>query len=73
MDKLSPDVWMSRCAQRIVQLDQGIGLEEAHEIARDMHAFERTAEMAPEEAVDFAAAQIARGRTSFERRTAPRD
>jgi hypothetical protein len=73
MDKLSPEVWLNRCAQRIVQVDQRIGMDEAQEIARDLHAFERTSVMTPEEAVDFAAAEIARGRTTFERRTEPRN
>lgn len=73
MDKLPTDVWLDRCAQRIVEVDQRIDPNEAHVIARDLRAFERTAVMEPEQAVDFVASELARGeRTHFERRATPR-
>jgi hypothetical protein len=73
MEKLSPDLWLDRCAHRIVQIDQQIDAREATDIARQLQAFERTAVMAPEEAADFVAAELARGqRTHFERRATPR-
>jgi len=74
MDKLPTDVWINRCAHRIVEIDRRIDPEEAASIARDLQAFERTAVMEPEEAVDFVASELARGqRTNFERRAVPRD
>lgn len=73
MDKLPPDVWINRCAHRIVEVDRRIELHEAAAIARNIRAFERTAVMEPEQAVDFVAAELARGRpTRFERRATPR-
>lgn len=73
MEKLPPDLWLDRCAHRIVQIDQQIDAREATDIARQLQAFERTSVMAPEEAVDFVAAELARGqRTQFERRATPR-
>jgi hypothetical protein len=73
MDELPPEVWIDRCAHRIVEIDRRIELDEAATIARDLRAFERTAVMEPEQAVDFVASELARGqRTNFERRSAPR-
>lgn len=73
MDTLPLDVWIHRCAQRIVEIDYRIELDEAATIARELRAFERTAVMEPEAAVDFVAAELASGRrTNFERRSAPR-
>jgi len=73
MDKLPTEIWLSRCAQPIVQVDQRIDPEEAEHIARDLLSFERTAVMPPEQAVDFVASELSRGqRTRFERRSAPR-
>jgi len=73
MDKLPPNVWLDRCANRIVEVDRAIDVREAKDIARDLQAFERTAVMAPEAAVDFVAAELSRGqRTHFERRATPR-
>jgi len=73
MEKLPPDVWLERCAHRIVEVDTQIDPREAQHIARDLQAFERTAVMEPERAVDFVAAELAHGqRTRFERRKKPR-
>ena len=73
MDLLPPDVWISRCATRIVEVDARIDLQEAESIARELRSFERTAVMEPEQAVDFVASELARGqRTHFERRIKPR-
>ena len=73
MDKLPTQVWLNRCAQRIVQVDERIDPDEAKDIARDLLSFERTAVMPPEQAVDFVAAELSRGqRTHFERRATPR-
>jgi len=73
MDKLPTEVWLKRCAQRIVQVDERIDPDEAQGIARDLLSFERTAVMPPEQAVDFVASELSRGhRTHFERRATPR-
>lgn len=73
MDTLRDDLWIARCATRIVEVDARIGASEAEAIARDLKSFERTAAMEPEQAVDFVAAELARGqRTNFERRATPR-
>jgi hypothetical protein len=73
MDKLPTEVWLNRCARRIVQVDQRIEPDEAQGIARDLLSFERTAVMPPEQAVDFVASELSRGqRTHFERRAKPR-
>jgi hypothetical protein len=73
MEKLPPDLWLDRCANRIVEIDQQIDVDEAADIARQLQSFERTAVMAPEAAVDFVAAELARGQhTRFERRASPR-
>jgi hypothetical protein len=73
MDNLAPQEWIERCAQRIVQVDHDIADEEAKNIALDLQRFERTAAMAPEEAVDFVASELGRPDLRFERRSAPRD
>jgi hypothetical protein len=73
MDTLPDDVWIARCAMRIVEVDSRIDAAEAEDIARNLRSFERTAAMEPEQAVDFVAAELARGqRTKFERRATPR-
>ena len=73
MEKLPPDVWLERCAHRIVEVDEQIEPREAQHIARELQSFERTAVMEPERAVDFVAAELALGpRTRFERRKKPR-
>jgi hypothetical protein len=72
MDKLPPQDWIERCAQRIVQVQQDIADEEARALASDLRRFERTAAMAPEEAVDFVASELGRPDHRFERRSVPR-
>jgi len=73
MEKLPPDVWLERCAHRIVEVDRQIDAREAQHIARALQSFERTAVMEPERAVDFVAAELARDEpTRFERRIKPR-
>ena len=42
MDSMPPNVWLERCANRIVEVDHDIGASEARRIARDLQAFERT-------------------------------
>ena len=72
MDILLSHDWIRRCAQRIGQLDQQIADEEARALAQDLRGFERTAAMAPEDAADFVASELARAAPRFERRTVPR-
>lgn len=73
MDTLPPDEWISRCAQRIGEIDGDIPEDEAYDIARELQSFERTAVMPPELAVDFVASELATGRPGrFERRLVPR-
>lgn len=73
MDTLPDDVWITRCATRILEVDARIDASEAEAIARDLKSFERTGAMEPEQAVDFVATELARGqRTNFERRATPR-
>ena len=73
MEQLPSNVWIDRCAGRIVEIDREIATDEAKRIARDLRSFERTAAMAPEQAVDFVASELARpDRVRFERRAAPR-
>ncbi len=73
MNTLPPNDWIERCAQRIVQVDQNIADDEAKKLARELSHFERTAAMAPEEAVDFVASELGRRDLRFERRAAPRE
>ena len=73
MQRLPQNVWLERCATRIVELDRDIGANEARRIARDMQSFERTGAMAPEAAVEFVASELVRpDRGRFERRAMPR-
>lgn len=73
MQDVPPDVWIERCAHRIVEMDGDIDADEARLIAREMHAFERTTVMTPERAAEFVAEELVREeRTPFERRTTPR-
>lgn len=73
MANLPQTVWLERCAHRITEVDRDIAADEARRIAREMRAFERTAVMAPEAAVDFVASELARPRPGpFERRASPR-
>lgn len=63
--------WVLRCAQRIVEIETHIGLDEALQIARTMHDAERTGAMEPAAAADFVAEQMRlAGRPRFERRAA---
>ena len=64
--------WIERCAQRIAQIDPRMDEWQAKDLARDIHDFERTAAMVPEEAAEFVAAELARSAPRFERRTLPR-
>ena len=69
MEALPQAVWLERCANRIAEVDQNIGADEARRPARELYSFERTAAMAPEAAVDFVASELARPtRGRFERR-----
>ena len=43
MEALDPTAWRSRCARRIAELDPDLTRSEAERLARDVHAFERTA------------------------------
>ena len=73
MHNLAPQEWIERCAQRIVQIEHDIDSDEAKRLAADLRCFERTAAMAPEEAVDFVASELGRPDLRFERRSAPRE
>ena len=69
----SANRWILRCAARVVEIDAELSREEALEMARCMHDFERTGAMEPEAAADFVASEMRKsGRTRFERRSAPR-
>ena len=70
---IDPDEWRERCARRIMELDPQISADEAQTIAADVHAFERTRAMSPEEAADFIAEQMNRpDPPRFERRSKDR-
>jgi len=72
-ESLATDVWLERCADRIVDLEPGIADPEARRIASELQSFERTRAMEPEAAVDFVAEELAKpDRSRFERRLAPR-
>ena len=74
MDNLDPETWRSRCTQRILELDQEISRSEAERLAKDVHAFERTRAMNPEDAAEFVSVEMARpDRAPFERRSQPRE
>ncbi|WP_280154474.1 hypothetical protein [Piscinibacter sp. XHJ-5] len=73
MNHLPQNVWLERCANRIIEVDRDIAADEARRLARELQAFERTGVMAPEAAVDFVASELARPRPGrFERRASPR-
>ena len=66
---LPPQIWIERCARRINEVDGEIAEAEARRLARDIHRFERTGAMEPEDAVDFIASEMAKTvRGPFERR-----
>lgn len=70
---VAPDIWIERCARRIVERETGIADAEARRIARDLQRFERTRAMDPEAAVDFVAAELEKSeRAPFERRLTER-
>ncbi|HEX7442080.1 MAG TPA: hypothetical protein VF319_18520 [Caldimonas sp.] len=74
LESLALDVWLERCARRIVEFEPEIADPEARRIARELQDFERTRAMEPEAAVDFVAEQLAKpDRSRFERRLAPRN
>ena len=69
LEPLPSPVWLERCARRIAEVDDAITQAEARRLARDFHRFERTRAMAPEDAVDFVARELANpDRGPFERR-----
>jgi hypothetical protein len=71
---LPPQLWITRCARRISEVDIEIAEAEARRLARDIKRFERTGAMAPEDAVDFIAREMANPhRGPFERRKTHRD
>lgn len=73
VETLPANIWLDRCARRISETDQEIAEGEARRIARELHKFERTRAMTPEDAVDFVAGQLADpGGARFERRAASR-
>jgi len=73
MDIVEPAAWRERCAQRIRELEGQMPETEARRLAAEVHAFERTRAMPPEEAAEFVALEMSRAeRARFERRAAPR-
>ena len=73
MEHLEPADWCRRCARRLGELDETILPGEARDMAKDLHAFERTRAMAPEQAAEFVAAEMANTeRQPFERRAVDR-
>jgi len=70
--KLPPSDWMTRCIQQIRLVDPGLDEEEAADVARQLLSFERTGAMPPEEAVKFAASELARPTPRLERRSPSR-
>lgn len=69
---LETDQWLARCVRRMLEVDPTLSQREADEVARTMLAFERTALMTPEAAVDFVVCELVRPSTRFERRAVPR-
>jgi hypothetical protein len=65
--------WIDRCVARLVELDPQMPRGDACDLAREMFMFQRTAAMAPEAAVDFAAAEMSQVQPRLERRSTPRD
>ena len=65
--------WATRCARRIVELDDDIAPNEARRIALDMRQVERLAAMPPEAAVAFVQRQLASEQPDrYERRSRSR-
>ena len=74
MEALDTTTWRSRCARRIAELDPDLTRSEAERLAGDLHAFERTAAMSPEDAAEFVSIEMSRPeRAPFERRATPRE
>jgi hypothetical protein len=73
MEDIDPQIWRSRCARRVSELDPDLTRSEAERLAKDLHAFERTRAMSPEAAAEFVALEMSRpDRAPFERRSAAR-
>ena len=65
--------WIKRCSRRIREVDDGFADDEAVTLAHELYRFERTRAMAPEAAVDFVVAELARPDPQrFERRSPSR-
>jgi|SRR2546423_5425944 hypothetical protein len=45
--------WLDRCARRIREVDPKVSRDEAHAVAREMLAFERTGVMDPDAAIEL--------------------
>jgi hypothetical protein len=70
--KLPPSDWMTRCIHQLRLEDPGLSEAEAADVARQLLSFERTGAMPPEEAVKFAASELARPSPRLERRSPSR-
>lgn len=69
-EPMGREEWATRCARRIVEVDDAIAPNEARRIALDMRQVERLAAMQPEDAVAFVQRQLASERPDrYERRT----
>ena len=68
-ESIPREEWATRCARRIVEVDDAIPAGEARRIALDMRQVERLAAMRPEDAVAFVQRQLASERPDrYERR-----
>jgi hypothetical protein len=73
MEVLPQDVWLERCARRIIEVEHGIEPDEARRLAREIRNFERTGVMPPEAAVEFVATEMRQPEHErLERRSKPR-
>ena len=70
--KLPPSDWVTRCSQQIRLIDPALTADEAADVARQLHSFERTGAMPPEEAVKFVVSELAGPTPRFERRSPSR-
>ena len=59
LQTLPTDIWLERCERRLSELEDDIADTEARRLARQLHEFERTRAMAPEEAANFVAERLA--------------
>lgn len=71
-NKLPRADWVARCIQQIRLVEPGLTEGEAADVARQLHRFERTGAMAPEDAVEFVISELAGPAPRFERRSASR-